>query len=423
MPKIIPLLLCAAAMGAAPKRVLYVTHSAGFRHGSIETSIPVMQRLSPSIEVTATEDLSRITTAGLRDFDGLFFFTSGELDLSAEQKAALLEFVRGGKGFGGAHSATDTLYTWPEYGEMIGAVFDGHPWAQEVSIDVDDPYHPATRHLAPSFRISDEIYQFRSFSRERVNVLLKLDTRSVDPRAPGVNRTDGDFALTWTRAYGMGRVFYTALGHGDETWLDARFQTLLRQALLWLTGELPRPEIAPDGVVNAASFAAGAVAPGSLISLFGADLTTGSSATAPDGPLKLAGSSVLVNGASIPLMFASPGQINGRLPPGAVNGEIAVESATGRGTARPLRVEAAAPGIFSIAREGEILSIYATGLGGATPVVNVGSVRAEVRYAGPGPGPAGLDLVQAVIPAGTTGRVAVTLQVGEGRSNAVEVEI
>src|SRR5262249_42609241 len=173
----------------------------------------------------------------LRDFDVLYFFTSGELELSDQQKADLLAFVRGGKGFGGVHSATDTLYTWPEYGEMIGAYFNGHPWAQEVGIRVEDRDHPVTAGLGDSFRIADEIYQFRSFSRERTHVLLSLDTTSVDLTKEGVDRADGDFPLAWIREYGDGRVFYTALGHPESTWLDERFQKLLLNAILWLASE------------------------------------------------------------------------------------------------------------------------------------------------------------------------------------------
>ena len=125
--------LAAGIAFAAPKRVLYVTHSAGFRHGSIEPSRDVMAQVAARIgfELTATEDLSLIAAEPLRTFDVVFFFTSGELPLSDAQKRDLLEFVRAGKGFGGAHSATDTLYQWPEYGEMIGGYFDGHPWTQD----------------------------------------------------------------------------------------------------------------------------------------------------------------------------------------------------------------------------------------------------------------------------------------------------
>src|SRR4051812_17238437 len=111
------LLLCSVAAVAAPKRVLYVTHSAGFVHGSLPTSCEVLKDLgvrTGEFEVVCTEDLSLISADSLREFDVLYFFTSGELALNDRQKADLLSFVRDGKGFGGAHSATDTFYTWPE---------------------------------------------------------------------------------------------------------------------------------------------------------------------------------------------------------------------------------------------------------------------------------------------------------------------
>ena len=117
-------------------------------------------------------------------------------------------------------------------------MFDGHPWAREVSIRVEDPAHPAVAHLPASFTLADEIYQFRNFSREKVRVLLTLDTASVDMNAEGVRRTDGDFALAWCRQYGSGRVFYTALGHPEGVWLDPRFQTMLLNAFRWLAGDV-----------------------------------------------------------------------------------------------------------------------------------------------------------------------------------------
>ncbi len=242
------LFLCALTAPAAPKRVLYVTTSAGFRHDCLPLSQAVMRELgerSGAFEVVATEDTSLINAGTLREFDVLYFFTSGELPLSDQQKADLLAFVRRGKGFGGAHSATDTFYTWPEYGDLIGAIFNGHPWAQEVTIRVEDPTHPITRGLAPTFRFSDEIYQFRNFARDRVHVLLSLDTASVDLTAPGVADPNGDFPLAWYRNYGAGRVFYTALGHPNETWLDERFQTLITNAIIWLAGGEEPPEKDP----------------------------------------------------------------------------------------------------------------------------------------------------------------------------------
>src|SRR5258708_5605338 len=156
------MLLSLSAAHAQPKRVMYVTHSAGFRHDSIPTSVEVLQRVAANsgrLDVVATEDLSLLTASGLRDFDAVFFFTSGELPISDSQKQDLLAFVRSGHGFGGVHSATDTLYTWPDYGDLIGARFNGHPWVRTVRIDVEDSDHPAVSGLKPSFTIFDEIYQ------------------------------------------------------------------------------------------------------------------------------------------------------------------------------------------------------------------------------------------------------------------------
>jgi type 1 glutamine amidotransferase len=191
--------------------------------------------------VTATSDCcGQLTPDALGNWDALVFFTTGELPMSDGQRTALLEFVRGGKGFVGIHSATDTFYAWPEYGELIGGYFDGHPWHQTVRIRVEDPQHPATRHLQIGFELRDEIYQFRDWSRDRVAVLLSLDPSSVDLTAPGVNRADRDFALAWTREYGSGRVFYTAPGHDADVWRDARFQQHLIGGIGWAIGAATR---------------------------------------------------------------------------------------------------------------------------------------------------------------------------------------
>ncbi len=341
-------LFFALACFAAPKRVLYITYTAGFRHGSIGASqqslLDIAARSNGRLEVVPSEDLSLLSADNLKSFDAVFFFTSGELPITDQQKADLLQFVRDGKGFGGAHSATDTFYTWPDYGELIGAYFDGHPWVQQVSIDVEDPDHPAVRALAPFFRIMDEIYQVRNFSRDRVRVLMTLDTSTVDLNAAGVHRTDGDFALAWCHLYGAGRVFYTALGHFDETWLDPRIQTMLQTALLWMTGQVdgdasPRasqPAIADGGIGDAMS-PGRTLSPGSFISIYGSGLTTGSAIAA--GAMKLAGTQVMMDGQPIPLLYVSPGQINAQIPmdapagatsmiqvrvPGAVSNAVAV---------------------------------------------------------------------------------------------------
>jgi len=225
-----------AAPPAARPKVLYLIRSAGFKHSVLPVSGQILKEVgekSGAFEVTVSEDCALISREGLAQFAAVAFYTTGELPISDDQKSALLDFVKSGKGFVGIHSATDTFYKWPEYGEMIGGYFDGHPWHQEVTIKVEDQTDPATRHLGASFKLNDEIYQFRNFSRDRVKVLLSLDPGSVDLTKPGVHRTDKDFALAWRREYGRGRVFYTALGHEEAVWRDERFQRLLVGALRW----------------------------------------------------------------------------------------------------------------------------------------------------------------------------------------------
>ena len=219
-----------------PARILYLTHSAGFDHQVLPLSEQILTEVgtrSGTLAVTATKDCSLISEQGLRGYDGVVFYTTGELPMDEAQKRALMEFVRGGKGFVGIHSATDTFYNWPEYGEMIGGYFDGHPWHQDVRVTIEERQHPATAHLQDGFTIRDEIYQFRNWSRDRVRVLLSLDPASVDLQKNGVKRTDRDFALAWTRPFGAGRVFYTALGHEPDVWRDPRFQQHLTGGIEW----------------------------------------------------------------------------------------------------------------------------------------------------------------------------------------------
>ena len=239
----------ALAVGAPetpkPPRLLMVAHSAGFQHEVVRRTAPHrlsvveqvvtdLGRRSGAFEVThlyTRDEVSSLQRRSFQAFHGVLFFTTGSLPLTADARQGLLEFVRGGHGFIGVHSATDTWYEVAEYGDLLGAFFDGHPWHERVRVNVEDPAHPATRHLGSSFEITDEIYQFRNWSRGRVHVLLSLDPRSVDVRKG--KRQDHDYALAWVREYGQGRVFYTALGHRQEVWADERFRRHLLEGIRW----------------------------------------------------------------------------------------------------------------------------------------------------------------------------------------------
>jgi type 1 glutamine amidotransferase len=207
-----------------------LTATAGFRHDSISAARQVLTTMGSSsaeFTVSATEDLGAINATTLAATDVLFFaLTSGELSFTAQQKAAILSFVSNGGGFLGAHSATDTLYGWPEYGHLVGAYFSEHPWTQQASVIVEDMGHPATAGLGDRFSIEEEFYTFRENPRPRVQVLLRLDPASVG--------ASGDHPLAWTRAHGSGRVYYNALGHFAATWNDPRFQRQIAGAIRWV---------------------------------------------------------------------------------------------------------------------------------------------------------------------------------------------
>ncbi|MBV9850140.1 MAG: ThuA domain-containing protein [Armatimonadetes bacterium] len=218
------------------KKLLYVTHSAGYRHEVLPHSQEVLRRLgegSGAFAATATNNVADVDWDDLARYDAVAFCTTGELPMSDGDKEALIEFVRGGRGFIGIHNATDTLYGYAPYGEMIGGYFNGHPWHQEVGIIVEDHDHPATRDLPDHFRIHDEIYTHRNWSREKTRVLMRLDNSTVDLSRAAGNRADNDFAMAWCHPFGAGRVFYTALGHDRPAWDSDLFRKHLLGGIRW----------------------------------------------------------------------------------------------------------------------------------------------------------------------------------------------
>jgi uncharacterized protein len=222
-------------------RILYFTYSAGYRHEVIPLSEAILKQLGTNsgvFEVVATEDTSIFSAEKLEPYAAVIFYTSGELPMSGAEKAALLEFVRSGRGFLGIHSATDTFYAWPDYLDLIGGYFNGHPWHQTVTIEVADPSDPLVAFLGNSWQLNDEIYQISDFDYRGSHVLLRLDQSSVDLGKPDVHQRFYGWPLAWTRPYGQGRVFYTALGHEASVWQDARYQRTLSNAILWSIGRL-----------------------------------------------------------------------------------------------------------------------------------------------------------------------------------------
>jgi type 1 glutamine amidotransferase len=233
---------------AAKKHLLVIGEEKGYRHESVSHAMATIERLGEKTGLwdttirTDTEALTKkkleFNARNLNNFDAVLFFTGGELEMDAQQKADLLSFVHDdGKGFIGVHSATITFTDWPEYGEMIGGYFDEHPWGTfNAPIVVEDSTFPGMEQWPQSFVLRDEIYQVRNYSRDKVRVLMRLDTSKLDLSNSKVHRTDRDFAVTWAKMYGKGRVYYSTLGHPKENWDDPRLQDMYTEAIKWAMG-------------------------------------------------------------------------------------------------------------------------------------------------------------------------------------------
>lgn len=244
----------AALLGASnaradePKKLLVVTVTTGFRHGSIPTAEKVLGQLADQSKLftvdyvreprprppaprnpqrTANESdeafktrqaeykaamqarkplddawmadvakvlSERMSLDALSKYDGVIFAnTTGDLPLP--DKDGFIQWLKSGKAFIGMHSATDTFHGFRPYIEMIGGEFDGHPWSQMVTVRVDDSANPATRPFdgQSKFEINDEIYQFKSYSRADKDELLQLDPSNEE--RPKVARKKGEAPL------------------------------------------------------------------------------------------------------------------------------------------------------------------------------------------------------------------------------------
>lgn len=226
------------------------------QHDSVSHALAVIERLGyesgtyDTFIRTDSHVIARrpLTTAGtpaiggpsLANVDAIFFLGHREVPLEPPQRAELAAFVRDeGKGFVAAHTALTAFESWPEFGELLGARYDGHPWnvSRGTVLNVD-PSFPATRHLPASFELVDEFYQARDVGRANVRVLLRLDVSKMPARAQ-LRRGEGDFPLAWAKTYGKGRVFYSSLGHAAETWDDRDVARMYFEAIKWSLGLTP----------------------------------------------------------------------------------------------------------------------------------------------------------------------------------------
>jgi type 1 glutamine amidotransferase len=250
--------------------VLLLTKSSGFEHSSIRRTDGAPSHVERVLAelgrrdgfvLEATKDASRIRADVLSDFDVVVFYTTGDLTrrggegagpfagdgepaMASDGLSALLAWIRAGGGFVGYHCASDTFHSDPArpgeispYVAMLGGEFETHGAQFEGLVRVVDREHPVTRDAPSELRRLDEWYLFRNVAVDAIHVLRVLDPGAERARQPLYDRDP--YPVVWTRTYGVGRVYYDAMGHREEVWDDLEFQSSVARALRWAAGDGP----------------------------------------------------------------------------------------------------------------------------------------------------------------------------------------
>ena len=163
--------------------------------------------------------------------------------VEAALRKGFLAFVENGGGVVSLHYAIAANRHWPEFKELFGAAFTGHPWNEQVGVTVEEPGHPlAAAFGGKDFLITDEIYLYGPpYDRSKVRVLMSIDPARTNMGARWLNRKENDFALTWVKSYGKGRVFNTSFGHRTELFFDPQILQFYLDAVQFTTGDLAAP--------------------------------------------------------------------------------------------------------------------------------------------------------------------------------------
>jgi type 1 glutamine amidotransferase len=231
-----------SSAGTPPFEILVFSKTAVFRHSSIPNGIAALQQLGVenNFQVVATEDATLFNDASLAQFRVVvFLMTTGDV-LDGTQQAAFERFIRAGNGFVGVHSASDTEYTWPWYGGLVGAYFSNHPAIQKATVRSENATHPSTRFLDGPWVRTDEWYNFQNNPRANVQVLAVLDETTY------TGGTMGDHPIAWCHDYDGGRAWYTAGGHTSASYAEPSFREHLLGGIQYAAQAFAAP---PEGAI------------------------------------------------------------------------------------------------------------------------------------------------------------------------------
>jgi len=119
------------------------------------------------------------------------------------------------------------------YIKMLGGEFIIHGSQQASRLIVADPKFPGIAGVPEDNRMTEEWYSLKDFAKN-MHVLLMQDTSGMT----GAPYARPSYPSTWARIYGKGRVFYTNMGHRDDMWQSALFQSVLTGGISWAVGRV-----------------------------------------------------------------------------------------------------------------------------------------------------------------------------------------
>jgi cytochrome c len=226
-------------------KILIFSKTDGFQHASISAGIDAVTKLGEEngMVVDTTSNAGSFTEENLEQYSAVVFLnTTGDV-LNRYQEADFERYIQAGGGYMGIHSAADTEYEWPWYGNLVGGYFldhpgihDPYPNVQEGTIRVADSTHPATEFLPDPWVRTDEWYSYRNLNRD-VHVLLTLDEDSYQGGADM-----GAHPIAWYHEFDGGRAFYTGLGHTAESYEEEYFLRHILEGIRYAVGENRKPD-------------------------------------------------------------------------------------------------------------------------------------------------------------------------------------
>lgn len=226
---------------AQQPRVLVFKKTQGYHHGSIPLAAQAIIKLGQEngFAVDTTTDAAKITESNLKKYASVIFASTTGYFLNNYQQADLERYIQAGGGFVGIHAAADAEYDWHWYGRMIGGYFAHHPAQQMATIKVVDKNNIATNMLPDEWKRKDEWYHYKNVASD-IHVLLNLEESSLTYNKNGSDdkyKMGENHPIAWYHDFEGGRVFYTGLGHTDESYSEPLFLQHLLGGIKYAIGK------------------------------------------------------------------------------------------------------------------------------------------------------------------------------------------